>query len=70
MNDLIKALQIFAKVDSVANNKWPTHCVHDVLMISADPADYSEEDLAELDRLGFFPNEELGGFMSYKFGSA
>lgn len=70
MNDLIKALQIFAKVPEVANSKWPTHSGHDVLMVNAEPEDYSEEDLAELERLGFIPCIEYGGFMSYRFGSA
>jgi len=67
MEDLIKALQIFLKYD---NPSYPTHCEHDVLRVKIDPEGVSEEDLKELDELGFFPDEELGeGFMSYKYGS-
>jgi hypothetical protein len=66
MNDLIKALQIFLKY---GDPKWPTHCEHDVLTVTCDPAVVSEEDLKTLDELGFFPDND-GHFMSYRFGSA
>jgi hypothetical protein len=69
MGDLIKALQIFLKY---GNPEYPVHCEHDVMYImEIDPNDVSDEDKAELDRLGFFvadSPEEC--FMSYRFGSA
>jgi hypothetical protein len=66
MDDLIKALTILRKYGNPQN---PTHCEHDVLHVAID-AEVSEEDLLELDRLGFFPDTEYGmGFRSYRFGS-
>lgn len=68
MDELIQALMIFRKY---GNPDRPTHCEHDTMYISIDPADVSEQDLAELDRLGFSPdsdNDEV--FSSYRFGSA
>jgi hypothetical protein len=68
MSDLIKALQIFLKY---SDNKWPTHCEHDILMI----ADILEDDISEDDRdrlkiLGFDWNDEYQCFASGRFGSA
>lgn len=65
MDDLIKALTILKKYGSPA---FPTHCEHDVLMVLIDPSKVSEEDLATLDDLGFFPAD--GVFQSFRFGSA
>lgn len=68
MDDLIKALTILRKY---GNPNYPTHCEHDVLTVGIDPADVSEEDLAELDELGFHPSDEYPDcFESYRFGSA
>lgn len=68
MEDLIKALQIFLKYGNPNN---PTHCEHDIMYISEIEPDFvSPEDIKELDELGFFIEEEFGGFASYKFGSA
>ena len=70
MEDLIKALQIFLKY---ANPAYPTHCEHDVLtIVGINPASVSDEDKAELDKLGFYVSEEWGEptFQSFKFGSA
>ena len=68
MDKLIKALQIFLKYK---NPEWPTHCEHDVLFIcDIDYADVSDEDKKELEELGFFEDENDGGFMSFKYGSA
>lgn len=68
MEDLIKALKIFLKY---GNERWPTHCEHDTLyIIGINPENVSEEDKEELDRLGFFINEEEDCFQSYRFGSA
>jgi hypothetical protein len=70
MENLIKALQIFLKY---GNDDHPTWCAHDTLYVTTDPDVVSEADLKELDRLGFFPNGDVGedsdGFMSFKFGS-
>jgi len=70
MEDLIKALTILKKyiVDSY-DMKYPTACEHDVLYVCVNPEDVSDEDKIELDRLGFFPDEEGYGFASFKFGS-
>tara|TARA_R110002020_G_scaffold206854_1_gene412251 strand:- start:1 stop:207 length:207 start_codon:yes stop_codon:yes gene_type:complete len=68
MEDLIKALQILLKY---GNPNYPTWCEHDVLHIcDIESEKVSAEDIAELDKLGFMPDEEHGGFMSFKFGSA
>lgn len=68
MEDLIKALQIFLKY---GNERFPTHCEHDVLyIIGIAPDDVSEEDKAVLDNLGFFVNKDEDCFQSYRFGSA
>ncbi len=66
---LIKAFTIFQKY---TDTKWPTHCEHDTLMVLVNPDDVSDEDKAELDRLGFNPDDEYGDnyFSSYRFGSA
>ena len=66
MEDLIKALQIFLKY---GNPKYPTNCSHDELFVNIDPEKVSKEDIETLDELGFFPNEDLCGFSSFKFGS-
>ncbi len=68
MNELITALQIFAKY---SDSSYPTHCEHDVLMIT----DISEQQMATADveavqKLGFFWSEEYDSWVSYKFGSA
>jgi hypothetical protein len=66
MNDLIEALQIFAKY---ANSTHPTHCEHDTLMIvGIDPNNVSKKDKEKLDSLGFFVSD--GNFVSFRFGSA
>lgn len=68
MEDLIKALQIFLKY---ANEQWPTHCEHDCLyIIGVSPDQVSDEDKEELDRLGFFIDEDDDCFKSFRFGSA
>jgi hypothetical protein len=70
MSDLIKALQIMLKY---GNPNWPTHCEHDVMYICGiDPNDVSEEDIEQLDELGFHVDDEFGEdqFKSYKFGNA
>lgn len=67
MNDLIKALQIFAKY---SDTRWPTHCEHDVLHVAVNPKLVSEEDKEALEELSFSPDSENpDGFCSYRFGS-
>lgn len=68
MDDLIEALQIFRKYK---NEKWPTHCEHDVLYImGVGKEEVSEEDQKRLDELGFLWDESEDGWFSFKFGSA
>jgi len=64
---LIEALQIFLKY---GNPEYPTHCEHDALHILIDPDIVSDEDKKKLDGLGFFVDEELGCFRSFRYGSA
>jgi len=67
MEDLIRALQILL---TYGNPRNPTHCEHDVMYVCGiSPDEVSEDDLKELDDLGFFPEEEVDGFASYRFGS-
>lgn len=70
MSDLIKALTILLKYGDPSS---PTHCEHDTLMICGiDPEWVSEEDVDELEALGFFVGDEYGdaAFLSFRFGSA
>jgi len=69
MNDLIEALQIFAKYQEKTAN--PTHCEHDVLMVVGVAADaLSADDFVRLDKLGFLWMNEYDCWGSYRFGSA
>jgi hypothetical protein len=71
MKDLIEALTILMKYLKNKNAHCATHCEHDELFVcDVDVKDVSEEDIATLDKLGFFYDKELGGFKSYRFGSA
>lgn len=67
MEDLIKALQIFLKY---SNERWPTHCEHDVMYVLVNPQQVSDEDKAELDTLGFIADTDEDHFYSFRFGSA
>ena len=68
MDDLIKALQIFR---TKFNTKWPTHCKHDVLTICGNynKEMFTADEIAELDKLGFFWNESEDCFQSFRYGS-
>lgn len=67
MNDLIKALLIFSKY---TQEEYPTSCTHDTLYIcGVDKDNVSEEDIEELDNLGFFWSDDAQTFMSFRFGS-
>lgn len=66
MNDLIEALQIFAKY---TNEECPTWCRHDELHVNVDVDDVSDEDKEKLEKLGFYVDYEFNDFRSYRFGS-
>lgn len=67
MEDLIKALQIFLKYK---NNKYPTHCEHDVLYVyHIKLEDVTMEDREELESLGFKYDEDYECWKSYRYGS-
>lgn len=65
MEDLIEALQIMMKH---GNNPRPTHCEHDELHVYPNSMDFTDEELSRLEELGFIDNN-MGGFMSFRFGS-
>jgi hypothetical protein len=68
MKDLIEALTIFAKY---RDEKWPTHCEHDVLTIMGIGDEVSEADKDRLAELGFIWSTADGGaWISFRFGSA
>lgn len=68
MKELIEALQIFLKYK---NEKWPTHCEHDIMcIVGIDKDEISAEDAKRLDELSFFWNEEYDCWASFKYGSA
>lgn len=66
IRELIEALEIFERY---IGDKYPTNCSHDQLYVDVDPEIVSEADVIKLDELGFFVDEELSGFSSFKFGS-
>jgi hypothetical protein len=68
MNELIEALTILAKYMDPAN-KYPTYCEHDVLHVCGIEGEVSEDDIERLDKLGFFPDDDNNGFMSFRYGS-
>lgn len=69
MDDLIKALQILKKYANDDRN--PTNCSHDQLYVGCgiEIEKVSEQDIKELDSLGFFWSDEDYGFISFRFGS-
>lgn len=67
MEELLKALQIFAKY--IPDEKWPTWCEHDTLHVNCDPDLVSDDEIILLDSYGFIPDEENEGFKSFKFGN-
>ena len=69
LSNLIEALQIILKYH---NHAYPTCCLHDELLVLADPKLFSIEDIDSLKELGFIvncDNEQPTGFVSYRFGS-
>ena len=69
MDDLIKALTILNKYLEGYNKDYPTSCEHDALYVQVDYTKISQEDLDELQILGFIPCEDLGNMVSYRYGS-
>ena len=68
MEELIKALQIFAQY---GNPSRPTHSEHDELTImEISKEQVSDDDLIELKRLGFFWSDSDMCFKSFRYGSA
>ena len=68
MENLFEALKIFMKYN--INNHNPFNCEHDVLYIwGVDPSEVSDEDKKRLDELGFFEDDDLEGFSSFRYGS-
>jgi len=68
MDELIEALQIFKKYK---NEKYPTHCEHDVLWIMGVGQDeMSKEDTDKVNELGFIWSESYDSWISFRFGSA
>lgn len=67
MKDFLEAVTIMAKY---SDDEWPTNCSHDYLHFNKiDESKVSPEDIKRLDELGFFVDEEYGGFGSFKYGS-
>lgn len=69
MENLIKALTIISKYLEGYHKDYPTSCEHDVFYVHVNYENISQEDLIELNKLGFIPNEDLGNMMSYRYGS-
>jgi hypothetical protein len=72
MNDLIEALQIFAKYlapDDYAN-RAPTQCSHDQLSVNLRADQVTDQtDRARLGELGFYADAEQDMWYSFRFGS-
>lgn len=66
--DLITAIALLVKHPS--NETSPLHCSHETLFVMADPAQFTAEELARLDELGFNPDPDGSCFQSVRFGSA
>lgn len=66
--DLLEGLTLLARHQN--NDISPFHCEHDQLTVMADPADFTEAELARLDALGFEPDHDTATFYSFRFGSA
>jgi hypothetical protein len=67
-SDLIEGLTILAQ--HPANEISPLHCEHDMLLVCADEALFTDEEKERLEIIGFEVDDIDGGFFSYRFGSA
>ena len=69
MKDLIEALQILSKY-MPEDNKFPTHCEHDILHVcDVDVDRVTDEDMERLEKLVFVIGEFDNSFSSTRFGS-
>ena len=66
--DLLEGIGILAR--HPANAVSPFHCEHDELIVCADPAEFTAEEIDRLDVLGFTAHDDYGLFRSFRFGSA
>lgn len=66
--DLINGLGMLylGKYDDVS----PTHCEHDKMTVMSDPARFTEDQIEQLEHLGFLADRSEGCFYSWRFGSA
>ena len=69
MENLIKALTIISKYLEGYHKEYPISCEHDVMFVQVDYTKISQDDLIELETLGFRPCEDLGNMMSFRYGS-
>jgi len=68
MEKLIEALQIFLKYK---NKTFPTHCVHEILLVvEITEEEISEDDKQKLDELKFFWSTEYDCWASFRYGSS
>lgn len=70
MSDLVEALQIFRRY---GDEKWPTHCEHDLLYIINDEHAHTRiksQDRKRLRELGFFWATDDRQWQSFRYGSA
>jgi len=69
LENLIEALTIFVKYDT-ERPFAPTHCEHDRIWVhAAKQKDIPQEDADRLEELGFFWDDNIGCWSSFKFGS-
>lgn len=67
MKEFLLAMAIFEKY--IPDEKHPFHCDHDILRVTCNPGVVSSEDKDLLGKYGFFVEEDLECFASYKYGS-
>lgn len=66
MENLIKALQILLKY---GNPDYPTNCSHDIMRFDIESNIVSEEDIAALEDLKVYVDDEFESFYSTFYGS-
>ncbi len=66
--DLLEAIELLAKHQN--NEISPFHCEHDQLTVAADPAAFTDDEIARLDELGFTADVGQECFYSFRYGSA
>lgn len=70
MDELILALQLIQS-KMIGNVSHPTNCDHDEFRVYAgvEKTDFTDAELAQLDKWGFEWDDEFDGFLSGRFGS-